>query len=131
MFLDANILIYVSNPVLAGHQTATDLLIRVSTERQLRINDIVFSELSPGFSSPEALTQWLDRLNIQRERSGDSALFRACAVHLEYRRAGGAKTSPLPDFFIGADAVTAGVPLLTNDRTRYATNFPDLELIAP
>jgi predicted nucleic acid-binding protein len=37
----------------------------------------------------------------------------------------------LPDFFIGAHAQAARLPLLTRDTRRYQTYFPDVALIAP
>jgi len=37
----------------------------------------------------------------------------------------------MPDFFIGAHAVVAGLPLLTRDVRRYRNYFPDIKLIAP
>ena len=59
------------------------------------------------------------------------ALFLAGKVFKNYRRQGGAKTGVLPDFFIGAHAAVAGVPLLTRDVTRYRACFPKLVLISP
>jgi hypothetical protein len=57
--------------------------------------------------------------------------FLAGKSYLRYREGGGAKRSPLPDFYIGAHAAVAGYRLLTRDATRYRTYFPKLELIAP
>lgn len=131
MFVDTNILIYLSDPNFPQHASARAALTRHQSAAPFVINDIVFAELSPGFASPAALSGWLESLGIVQERSSHVSLFRAATAHLAYRKAGGAKTSPLPDFFIGADAETAGVPLLTNDPARFQTYFPELELIAP
>ena len=59
------------------------------------------------------------------------ALFMAGKAFQRYRDAGGTRTAILPDFFIGAHAAIAGLPLLTRDRRRYKTYFPSLDLIAP
>jgi predicted nucleic acid-binding protein len=50
---------------------------------------------------------------------------------LQYWRAGGAKTPPLPDFYIGAHAEAEGLVLATRDATRYRTYFPQIEIVAP
>ena len=59
------------------------------------------------------------------------ALFLASKAHLSYRRQGGTKASPLPDFFIGAHAQVLGIPILTRDQGRYRTYFPHVALICP
>ncbi len=59
------------------------------------------------------------------------ATFLAGKCFVRYRRRSGARTSPLPDFYIGAHAAVEGLVLLTRDPTRYRTYFPSLELIAP
>ena len=48
-----------------------------------------------------------------------------------YKRRGGSKRSPLPDFFIGAHAAVTGMTLLTRDPRRYRAYFPKLKIISP
>jgi predicted nucleic acid-binding protein len=57
--------------------------------------------------------------------------FIAGRAFVEYRRRGGARTSPLPDFFIGAHAAIAGLRPLTRDARRYGGYFPGVRLISP
>ena len=59
------------------------------------------------------------------------AAFLAGKCFVTYRRRGGTRRSPLPDFYIGAHAAVAGYRLLTRDAGRYRSYFPKLDLIAP
>jgi predicted nucleic acid-binding protein len=68
---------------------------------------------------------------FDRESIPYEAAFLAGKSFLAYRRQGGAKVSPLPDFFIGAHAAIAGYRLITRDPARYRTYYPKLPLIAP
>jgi predicted nucleic acid-binding protein len=60
-----------------------------------------------------------------------SRTFLAGKAFLAYRRRGGAKRSPIPDFYVGAHAVVGRMQLLTRDAARYRTYFPGLKLVAP
>lgn len=95
------------------------------------VNPIIYAELSAGYPTLTVLDQVLSDLGVVREDLPWPAAFAAGRAFVSYRRRGGARTSPLPDFFIGAHAQTAGHRLLTRDAARYRTYFPDLELIAP
>ena len=55
----------------------------------------------------------------------------AAQAFLKYRRSGGTKTAPLPDFYIGAQAETENRTLITRDAARYRTYFPKVSLIVP
>jgi predicted nucleic acid-binding protein len=57
------------------------------------------------------------------------AAFVAGKAFLAYRRRGGSKTAPLPDFYIGAHAAVQGMDVLTRDPKRYATYFPTVKII--
>ena len=59
------------------------------------------------------------------------ALFLAGKAFRAYRRRGGTRTGVLPDFFIGAHAAVAGLPLLTRDPRRYRGVFPAVRVLSP
>jgi predicted nucleic acid-binding protein len=95
------------------------------------INPLIFAEVSVGYSSVEELDDLLPAGDYQREPLPYRAGFAAGKAYLRYRRSGGGKRSPMPDFYIGAHAAVAGYRLLTRDASRYQTYFPKLELIVP
>jgi hypothetical protein len=68
---------------------------------------------------------------FDREAIPYEAAFLAGKSFVSYRRRGGSKQSPLPDFFIGAHAAVLGYRLMRSDPARYRTYFPKLPLIAP
>ena len=95
------------------------------------INPLIYAEVSVGYSSVEELDDLLPVGDYQREPLPYRAGFAAGKAYLRYRRSGGGKRSPMPDFYIGAHAAVAGYRLLTRDASRYQTYFPKLELIVP
>jgi predicted nucleic acid-binding protein len=98
---------------------------------RLVVNPIIYAEVSVRYSRIEHLDAALPREMFDREAIPYEAAFLAGKSFLAYRRLGGTKRSPLPDFFIGAHAAIAGYRLLTRDAARYRTYFPGLPLIAP
>lgn len=103
----------------------------VNAGELLIINPIVYSEISLDFDSAGALDALLEELGIEIHEVPRTALFDAARAFVEYRQRGGAKTSPLPDFFIGAHAQFEEIPVITRDLRRFQTYFPDVELISP
>jgi predicted nucleic acid-binding protein len=57
--------------------------------------------------------------------------FLAGRSFLAYRKRGGVRNTPLPDFYIGAHAAIEGLALLTRDAARYQTYFPRIEILSP
>jgi len=131
VLVDTNVLIDVlhRDPIWASWSDSN--LERVADEATLVINPIVYGELSLGFATIEELDSALEPHLVEREGLPYPAAFLAGRAFLEYRRRGGSRTSPMPDFYIGAHAAVAGYRLLTRDARRYRTYFPTLELIAP
>lgn len=84
-----------------------------------------------GFSRIEDLDDALPPELLERRPLPWEAGFLAGKCFRDYRRRGGQRVAPLPDFYIGAHAVVAGMALLTRDPRRYRACFPKLRLIAP
>jgi hypothetical protein len=95
------------------------------------INPIIYAELAPVFASSAILDEWLDPQVFQRSALPYSAGWLAAQAFVKYRRAGGSRNSPLPDFYIGAHAEVEQWTLVTRDAARYRTYFPKVQLIAP
>jgi predicted nucleic acid-binding protein len=95
------------------------------------INPIIYAELSLTFSTIEALDDLLAAMQIPVQDIPKPALFLAGKAFVKYRKQGGTKSNVLADFFIGAHAAVAGLPVLTRDVRRYASYFPTVQLIAP
>ena len=98
---------------------------------QLVIDPIVYAEVSVGYATMAGADLPLADDLFAREQLPWAAAFVAGKAFAEYRRRGGTKRSPLPDFYIGAHAAVTGMSLLTRDPGRYRTYFPTVELIAP
>ncbi len=95
------------------------------------INPLIYAEVSVGYESLEELDELLPASDYEREPLPYVAGFAAGKAFLRYRRGGGGKRSPMPDFYIGAHAAVAGYRLLTRDARRYRTYFPTTDIIAP
>jgi len=92
---------------------------------------VVGKSSPPAFATAEELERWLDPAVFQRLPLPYAAGWVAAQAFLKYRRSGGVKTSPLPDFYIGAHAEVEGHTIVTRDAARYRTYFPKATLIAP
>ena len=97
----------------------------------LIINPIILAEVSPRFETANDLEAALAGLPLVREALPWDAAFLAGQAFKIYRQAMGAKTSPMPDFYIGAHALVNRLQLLTRDAVRYRSYFPKLPLVAP
>lgn len=102
-----------------------------SAHTPLYINSIIYSEISIGFTLIEDLESAIKRAGFQLLEIPKEALFLAGKAYLKYRRRRDVKRTPLPDFFIGAQAAVLNLDLLTRDIKRYQSYFPTVRLIAP
>jgi predicted nucleic acid-binding protein len=131
VLVDSSVLLDVTSANEQWGPWSTASLQRLADEAILVINPIVYGEVSVHYTSIEELDHALPPDYFRRDNIPYVAAFLAGKVFLEYRRSGGLRRAPLPDFYIGAHAAVAGFRLLTRDARRYRTYFPRLELIAP
>lgn len=131
VIVDSNVLLDVVTDDPTWGAWSRRSLERAAEEAIMVINAVIYAEVSIGFDSIEALEEVLPPDLYRREHLSYEVAFLAGKAFLRYRKAGGARRSPLPDFYIGAHAAIAGYRLLTRDAMRYRTYFPTLELIAP
>jgi len=97
----------------------------------LIINPLVYAEVAARFDRIEDLEAALPAEYYERQALPWEAAFLAGRTFIRYRRRGGQRRSPLPDFYIGAHALIGRMVLLTRDARRYRTYFPALRIIAP
>jgi predicted nucleic acid-binding protein len=131
VLVDSNVLLDVATGDPTWGAWSSRMLEDAADHAVLVISPLIYAEVSVGFPTIEALESALPADLYRREALPWEAAFLAGKCFLDYRRAGGTKRSPLPDFYIGAHAAIAGYRLLTRDAARYRTSFPKLELIAP
>lgn len=131
ILVDTNVLLDVvtNDPVWA--EWSVEQLEAAALRGPLVINDIVYAELSVRYERIEKLEEFVEQAGLEMMPLPRAALFLAAKVFTAYRKAGGARTGVLPDFFIGAQAAVEGLELLTRDTARYRSYFPTVKLIAP
>ena len=131
LLVDSNVLldIFEDDPVWA--EWSEGMLEAYGTTCTLCINPMIYAEVSVGFERIEQLEAAIAGCGLRMLPIPKEALFLAAKVFVEYRRRKGVKSSPLPDFFIGAHAAVEGLELLTRDVSRYRSCFPTLRLISP
>ena len=131
VLVDSNVLLDILEKDPLWYSWSAAVVENVADRSRLVINAVIYSEVSVHYSRIEDLEAALPKSIFEREPIPYEAAFLAGKSFLTYRRKGGTRRSPLPDFFIGAHAAVAGYRLLTRDTVRYRTYFPELSLITP
>jgi predicted nucleic acid-binding protein len=131
ILVDSNVLIDVRTRDPRWFDWSASQLAAAADRSELAINPIIFAELSIDADAIEALDEELPAHLYRRLDLPYDAAFLAGRAFVEYRRRGGYRRSPLPDFYIGAHAALARLTLLTRDPRRYRSYFPTIELVCP
>lgn len=129
--VDSNILLDIFTRTPVWWEWSLARLEDAALHGPLLINDVIFAETSIRFPAIEDFEAALAEAGITVAPMPRMAPFLAGKASVQYRNAGGVRSSVLPDFFIGAHATVERLPLLTRDTRRYRTYFPTVELITP
>jgi predicted nucleic acid-binding protein len=131
ILVDSNVIIDVLTKDSSWQAWSEAALSDAADRDDVAINPIIYAEIASGFATMSELDRLLGADAFRRLALPYEAGFVAGRAFVEYRRRGGVRTSPLPDFYIGAHAAVSGLSLLTRDVRRYAGYFPKVRLIAP
>jgi predicted nucleic acid-binding protein len=131
VLVDSNVLLDVMTEDTSWFSWSVSAIEQAADHFRLVINPVIYAEASVRFTMIEELDAALPADMFEREPIPYEAAFLAGKAYLAYRRRGGTRRSPLPDFFIGAHAAVSSYQLLTRDSARYRAYFPTLTLIAP
>lgn len=131
ILVDSNIIIDVLTEDPRWLAWSEAALRDAADREELAINPIIYAEIASGFAAMADLDHHLGIDTFRRLGLPYEAGFVAGRAFVEYRRRGGVRTSPLPDFYIGAHAALSGLGLLTRDARRYTGYFPKVRLISP
>ena len=131
VLVDSNVLLDIATEDPVWYQWSASALEAAASEATLVLNPLVYAEVSVAFSKIESLESALSFAGLRRDPLPFEAAFLAGKAFMQYRKRGGKRHAPLPDFYIGAHAAVSRFRLLTRDAARYRTYFPTLEIIAP
>ena len=131
VLVDSNVLLDVVTEDPRWCDWSAGALEEQAEDAVLAINPIIYAEVSIRFARIEDVEEALPQAFFQRAALPWEAAFLAGKCFVRYRREGGIRRSPLPDFYIGAHAAVMRWTLLSRDASRYRSYFPRLRLIAP
>lgn len=131
VLVDTNIWIDCIDAASVWHEWAVEEIQRCSEKAPLHVNLIIHTELLVPGTNVQALDELLDVYEVQRSGLPWSCSALAAAAFNVYRRRGGTRLLPLPDFFIGAHAAVANLSVLTRDPAGYSSYFPRLVVLGP
>jgi predicted nucleic acid-binding protein len=131
ILVDTNVIVDIWTADPRWSDWSARALTRAAARDVLAVNPVIFAELSVGFASQEQLEDALSRAAFRRLALPYRAAWLAARAFSTYRKRGGLRTAPLPDFFIGAHAEAEALTLLTRDPARIRTYFSSVSLIAP
>ena len=98
---------------------------------QLLACEAVWAETRPAFATTRQHAEAMGKLGVGFSPLDAGAAALAGELFSKYRRAGGARQRILPDFMIGAHALTLGIPIASDDEGFFRKYFHGLIVVRP
>lgn len=129
--VDTNIWVDCIDEASPWHEWAVAQLQACSERSPLHVNLIIYTELLVPGPEVGALDALLDVYDTLRSPLPWACASLTAAAFARYRRRGGSRQVPMPDFYIGAHAAVSNLSVLTRDPTPYKSYFPRLVVVSP
>ena len=129
VLVDTNVWVDCIDINSSWHDWAVEQLQVCSEKSPLHVNLIIFTELLVPGPDVNALDALLDVYDTLRSPLPWACAALAAKAFALYRRRGGARLLPMPDFYIGAHAAVSNLSVLTRDPAGYASYFPRLAVL--
>lgn len=138
ILVDSNVWIDVLQRDPVWLDWSLEQLALAAQSHKLAINPIICAELAANFDTHAQLNAFVKTSQTKMLPVSTECAYLAGQAHLKYRQ--NKRTDPaqepkivvvLADFFIGAQAQSERIALLTRDAARYKTYFPTVQLICP
>lgn len=136
ILIDTSVILDARDPNSPWHPWAVEQIAAAVSTEGGAVNPVILAEASvkaPDRAAvPASLQSWgLQLLDLPPSVAAPTAA--AFAQYLDRLKSEGkvGPRTPLPDFFIGAHALVAGMTLATRDPKRILTYFPTVKLLSP
>lgn len=98
---------------------------------KMMVCPVVWSELRPWFESDSEMKRVAAKLQFEFDPFDEISASLAGEIWQKYRKSGGKRERLVPDFLVGAHALTRADRLLTRDRGFYRSFFTKLPVLDP
>ena len=129
--VDTNVWIDCIDEASPWNEWAVEQLQTCSERSPLHVNLIIYTELLVPGPKVDALDALLDVYGTVRSPLPWACASLTAAAFAQYRRRGGSRKKPIPDFYIGAHAAVSNLSVLTRDPAAYKSHFSRLVVVAP
>jgi predicted nucleic acid-binding protein len=131
VMVDSNVWIDLMDTGSQWHTWAVDQIDHAGQLSALHINPLIYAELLIPGTDADIVDEILDVYSTLLSPLPYSGAALAAAAFAKYKQRGGVKSSPLPDFYIGAHAAVANLTVLTRDNGVFRSYFSALKQINP